>query len=421
MRATWAFLLLLVSAHKPSGGALLRKALLKGRESFPRFETLEECEKAYEELLTGNTMGEVAVEPRYVEKSEAKEESTEAPTTAAPTEAPRIKAAPVGEATKVEAEKTYLPPNSAGKPSNDGWDYGHHGDDWGADAEACSGDKQSPIDIVKFVDIAGQTKSVLWFDYYADPRLSNTSKSTLENNGHGLMLDDPSLDLGYVKLGASEYEAYEYEFHAPSEHTIDGSAFPLELQILHKDAKGNMLGVSVLFKYGPSNPFLASIKTAVPEMPVWDQEKGTGKATVTGEHPDFFDLEAVLPVSKIHPGKDLTFYNYEGSLTQPPCTQGVDWWVTAEAQDATKEEILHIRNSIMSAKPTKKGNNRNAQALNSRTVLVGHTGFQHHVKMWKHKPQFDASKHWKDERGYNTQDAPWVAPKEEEAKEEAKE
>jgi carbonic anhydrase len=420
MRATWAFLLLLVSGHlRAPGGALLRKALLKGRSQFPRFETLEECEQAYEKLLTGgDAQGEVVVEPRYIETPAPKEEEkpTEAPTTAAP----KIKAAPVGEPVHVEAEKTYLPPNMAGKPSGStGWDYGKHGDDWPSmeHAEACSGEKQSPIDIVKFVDISGQTKSVLWFDYYADPRLTNTSEATIENEGHGIGLNDPELDLGYVKLGASEYEAYEYEFHAPSEHTIDGSAFPLELQILHKDPKGAVLGVSILFKYGPSNPFLASIQAAVPDMPVWVQENGTTQAVVTGEHPDFFDLEAVLPVSKVHPGKDLTFYNYEGSLTQPPCTEGVDWWVTAEAMDASKEEIQHVRKAIMAGKPTRKGNNRNAQPLNSRSVLVGHTGFQHHVKSWKHK--LPEKPRWKDPRGYSTQDAPWVAPKEEEA--EAKE
>merc|ERR1719258_592968 len=102
----------------------------------------------------------------------------------------------------------------------------------------------------------------------------------------------------------------------------------------------------------------------------WEKQKPSSLVLTThwcrlshGMDPDFFDLEAILPSGKhIHPGKDLTFYNYPGSLTQPPCTEGVDWWVTAEPVEATKEEIGALRKAIMSAEPTKKGNNRNAQA-----------------------------------------------------------
>jgi carbonic anhydrase len=423
MRAAWALLLLGVNAGP--GGALLRKALLNGRTEFPRFETLEECEEAYNKLLGGDPQGNVVVEPNYVEEKEPKKEpkkgrnaKPEPEPTAAPAPKP-VKVKPVGEPVKVEAEKTYAPPNSAGQPdTKNGWDYGEHGADW----EGCSGSAQSPIDIVKFVDIGGQTKSVLWFDYYADPRLQNESEMALINDGHGILHQDPALDLGYVKLGAAEYETVAYEFHAPSEHTIDGQVFPLELQIMHKDPKGKLLAVGVLFKYGASNDFLAALKAAVPEMPVWDAEKGATSAVVNGTFPGVFDLEAVLPVSNIHPGKDLSFYNYPGSLTQPPCTEGVDWYVTAAPMDATKEEIQSVAKAIKAAKPTKKGNNRATQPLGSRKVLVSHTGFQHHVKQWKRNGLYAKAPlmRWKDERGYSTQDAPW-APAKAEEKEEKKE
>jgi len=409
--------LLLLAGADRTGGRLLRKALLNGREHFPRFETLEECEKAYEALLGGDTQGEVVVEPRYVadEKKAPELEGTPPPTPAP--EPAKIKSKPVGQPEHKEAERTYEPPRSGdGKPDSEkGWDYQSHGDDWDA-MGSCGGGSQSPIDIVKFVDIGGQTKSVLWFDYYADPSLNNASKMVLTNDGHGLFHSDPALDLGYVKLGAMEYEAYEFEFHAPSEHSLDGQVFPLELQVLHKDPKGkHVLAVSMLFKYGASNEFLAALREAVPELPIWSGETGAATAAVTSGHPDFFNLEHILPMSKIHPGRDLTFYNYAGSLTQPPCTEGIDWWVSAEPMDATKEEIQHVRNAIMAARPTKKGNNRNTQPIGDRKVLVGHTGFQHHVKSGggAHKlPTPPAS------RGYSTQDAPW---KPEEKAEEAKE
>jgi len=386
--------------------ALSKSMLLRVlRGQLPRFETLEECEEAYDKLL-GMPAPPVAVEPEYDTTT-----TTEAPTTTTTTTTtvPHkvFKPKEEGRPKHTDAQEAYLPPNSNGVPSSvDGWDYQDHGDDWPElpNGEACAGSSQSPIDIVKFVDIGGQTKSLLWFDYYADPDLKNSSIAELRNDGHGIYLAGQRLDLGYVKNGDAEWVAKEYDFHAPAEHTLDGQVFPLEMQIMHKDASGkNTLAVSILFKYGKSNPYLAALLAASNgTLPVWTKE-GAPNLLVSGVHADFFDLEAVLPSGKhVHPGKDLTFYNYPGSLTSPPCTEGVDWWVTAEPVDATKAEIAAVRKAILAGVPTKKGNNRNAQPMNKREVLVGHTGFQHHIKAYGHKKDGPHVS-----RGYATQDLPW--------------
>jgi len=397
--------LLLLLAHVE--GRQLKSNRFLSVISKGRFETLAECEKAYDELL-GKT--QVTTEPDYAETK------TEAPTpapapdpspTPEPTPAP-LKKTEVGVPEKKDAKPAYHPPTSeTGEPSEDkGWDYGDHGDDW-AKTEAgagCSGSAQSPIDIIKYVDIGGQTKSVLWFDYYADVDAKSTA--TFSNDGHSLHYDKHAgIDIGDVKLGKTEYKAFTWEFHAPAEHTIDGQVFPLELQILHKDASGKMLGVAVLFKYGKSNKFLADLQEAIPSMPMWNVEHGTGKVTVTGANPGFFNLEEILPDGDVHPGGDMTFYNYEGSLTSPPCTGGVDWWVTSTPVDGSRDEIKHVRASILGTESMKHGNNRNAQDLGSRKVLVGHTGFQHHIKMHGHTDAEPPAS-----RGYNTQDAPWPKP-----------
>jgi carbonic anhydrase len=378
--------------------SLLLQAL---RNQLPRFQTLEECEEAYDKLL--GVPADVVAEPEYETTTTT---TTAAPVTTTTTSGPR-KPKAVGEPMKTEAKEAYIPPNSGGVPSTvDGWDYQEHGDDWSElpNGASCAGEAQSPIDIVKYVDIGGQTKSVMWFDYYADPELKNTSIAELRNDGHGIYLAGQQLDLGYVKNGDAEWVAKEYDFHAPAEHTLDGQVFPLEMQIMHKDASGkNTLAVSVLFKYGHSNPYLAALLAASNgTMPVWSK-KGSASMLVSGVHADFFDLEAVLPSGKhVHPGKDLTFYNYPGSLTSPPCSEGVDWWVTAEPVDATKEEIAEVRKAILAGASTKKGNNRNAQPMNKRKVLVGHTGFQHHIKAYGHKKDGPHVS-----RGYATQDLPW--------------
>jgi carbonic anhydrase len=361
----------------------------------PPFETLEECTEAYDHCM-GNV---VTTEPDY--------DTTTTTTTTTPP--PPMKKAEVGQPEKTEARPAYKPPADDGTPDNGlGWDYNEHGDDW---PSTCQGTGQSPIDIVKYVDIQGQTKSVLWFDYFVDDRVTTDTEAPLNNRGHGLTYDDPSVDMGFVKIGADEYEAYEWIAHTPSEHTIDGQLFPLEIQVLHKDPSGKQLGVSILFKYGATNELLAAIQQQVPELPKWTIEHGAVKADLTGKHPDVFNLEHILPMGKVHPGGDMTFYNYEGSLTQPPCTEGVDWWISAAPVEATKEEIMNFRNAVIGAESSRHGNNRATQPLEGRKVLVGHAGFQHHVQHHGHKQDVKP-----DSRGYSSQDTPWkAAPKADEA------
>jgi hypothetical protein len=212
-----------------------------------RFETLEECEKAYEELLAKT---QVTTEPDYQETPAPTPAPTPATTTTTTTTTlPPLKKSEVGQlAPAQDARPAYHPPvGGSGKPSeSEGWDYEDHGASWPSTpaGASCGGTGQSPIDIVKYVDLGGQTKSVLWFDYYSD--VDSKTVAALRNDGHAVYYDELKIDIGDVKIGTTEYKAFKYEFHAPSEHTIDGQVYPLEIQIMHKDAAGKMLGISVL-------------------------------------------------------------------------------------------------------------------------------------------------------------------------------
>lgn len=359
----------------------------------PPFESLEQCTEAYNHCMDND----VTTEPEYAPTTTTPEPTTTTPEPTTPPPPP-MRHGEVGQPDHIDAKLGYKPPLASGNPDEQGFDYNEHGDDWTGD---CKADGQSPIDIVKYVDLGGQTKSVLWFDYYQDDRITSATEAHLVNNGHGLTFEEPQIDLGFIKVGADEFEAYEYTVHTPSEHTIDGQTFPLEIQVLHKDAAGKQLGVAVLFKYGASNPFMAGMKAAVPAMPKWTVENGTAKAALSG---DVFNLENILPMGDVHPGGDMTFYNYQGSLTAPPCTGGVSWWVSAEPMEASKDEIANFRTAVIGAESTKRGNNRAAQPLDGRKVLVGHTGFQHHMQQHGHKKTTKP-----DSRGYSSQDAPWKA------------
>ena len=394
--------LLIAVAHAAQPHAQQRRAFLQLMTK-GRFETLEECEKAYEELLAKT---QVTTDPEYKESPSPTPAPTPATTTTTTTTTlPPLKKSEVGQLQPAQdAKPAYHPPVSGtGKPSeSEGWDYEDHGASWPSTAggASCGGTGQSPIDIIKYVDLAGQTKSVLWFDYYSDVEEGMTA--ALRNDGHAVFYDEVKINIGDVKIGNTEYKAFKYDFHAPSEHTIDGQVYPLEIQIMHKDAAGKMLGVSVLFKYGASNKYLSALKSAVPDMPMWNVEHGAGMAPVSGKHADFFNLEEILPDGEVHPGGDMTFYNYEGSMTMPPCTEGVTWWVSAEPVEAEQKQIEQIRKAIIGADSTKHGNNRATQGLNGRKVLVGHTGFQHYSKQHGHKQETKP-----DSRGYSSQDAPW--------------
>lgn len=292
--------------------------------------------------------------------------------------------------------------------SPDGWDHNQHGEDWDHLGQ-CGARGQSPIDLARYVDVRGQTKYVLWFDYYLDPDLQKNHRAKLVNDGHGVSYDvrPNGIDLGFLKIGETEYAASEYTFHAPSEHTLDGATFPLEMQIINQkrtqSTDHSIVAVSLLFREGKSNRFLAGLRTALNDnAPSWSVH-GPGTTTLSGLIDDAFDLEALIPKGGVD--VEHTFFNYEGSLTSPPC-KPADWWVLSNPIEATREEIRFIRRAIFNSESTRHGNARATQPLDGRPVFAGLTGFQHAIK-------YHALPNWQDKdalqspRGYTTEDMPW--------------
>lgn len=275
----------------------------------------------------------------------------------------------------------YKMPSSEGFKG--GWDYRHHGDDWSGMGE-CGGPNQSPIDLPRFVGGRGQTKYLLWFDYYLDPKLTADVSESVVNDGHGIRfnVNPDGVDLGFVKIGERSYGVSDYVFHAPSEHSVDGAVFPLELQIYNKAKDGTgVVAVAIFFREGESNPFIAAIKNSTGgAAPKWSEKDGAGKGLLTGKFPDAFDLHNVLP--RTGAAKEKVFYNYQGSLTQPPCTTGVDWWVLSVPVTATRDEIRFVRRGIFETRSTRHGNARGAAPLGARTIVVGLTGMQGPEKTW---------------------------------------
>ncbi len=140
-------------------------------------------------------------------------------------------------------------------------------------------------------------------------------------------------------------ELQEIRFHSPSEHTIQTYSYPLEAQFHHVDKDGNKLVLSVMFQPGEHN---AELEKAWAHLPT---DSGQSRA-----------LEQPLDAGQLLPMK-TDYYRYNGSLTRPPCTEGVSWLVMKYYNTASPEQIVAL------ARALHIGNNRPVQALNARIII----------------------------------------------------
>jgi carbonic anhydrase len=202
--------------------------------------------------------------------------------------------------------------------------------------------KQSPVDIVKAVDAA---LPALTFTYAPAP-------FEVENNGHTIEVVFPPGS--FVKIGPDRYELQQFHVHTPSEHTVSGSSSALELHLVHKNAFGDLAVVGVLFDTGlPPNKLIEDVIFAAP--------MGPGVNAIEGRT---IDATAFLPAKKTH-------WAYSGSLTTPPCTEGVRWTVLDTKLGISQAAIDHLE-AIVALFPGYGGyrqNNRPVRDLHGRGLF----------------------------------------------------
>ncbi|MDE2928764.1 MAG: carbonic anhydrase family protein [Acidobacteriota bacterium] len=195
------------------------------------------------------------------------------------------------------------------------WGYEPHNGPahWGTLDPAFSvcamGEEQSPIDLTA--------------DRNADPMAIEfeyrRTRIAVENNGHTIQVNpDPG---SATVLSGVRFELLQFHFHHASEHTVDGIQFPLEMHLVHQNDGGSLAVVGILFQEGPANEALAPVWANFPTEP-------TASHVVSGE----LDLAALLPATR-------TTWRYRGSLTTPPCTEGVNWTVLTEPLTMSPEQI----------------------------------------------------------------------------------
>ncbi|CAD5370569.1 Carbonic anhydrase family protein [Rubrivivax sp. A210] len=194
----------------------------------------------------------------------------------------------------------------------------------------CSnGQRQSPIDIRG--GLAVDLEPVK-FDY-------QPSRFGVIDNGHTVQVNVPPGNA--IEVGPRRFELLQFHFHRPSEERIDGRQFEMSLHMVHKDPEGRLAVVAVLFDKGQSHGLLQRVWS---NLPLERNEESQARVTL--------DANELLPA-------DRRYFTYMGSLTTPPCTEGVQWVVMRQPVTASAEQIdLFARIYPMNARPVQSAAGR---------------------------------------------------------------
>lgn len=203
---------------------------------------------------------------------------------------------------------------------------------------ASHGKNQSPINI--------ETESVIKSDLPNIQFNYETSMLTIINNGHAIEVVPEQG--GYIMIDEIKYDLLQYHFHSLSEHTIDGNYFPVEGHFVHRNAAGDLAVIGLMIENGEENKIF---------KPIWDKLPNKGS--------DTFELQTKINADDLLP-IDRRSYQYSGSLTTPPCSEGVKWFILATPVEMSPEQIDAF-------KIIYKNNYRPVQALNARRVLLDTT------------------------------------------------
>ena len=217
-----------------------------------------------------------------------------------------------------------------------GYDQVHGPAMWGtldpSFAVCAAGKHQSPIDIrgTEAADLPH-----IEFKYH-------TSPLRVIDNGHTVQVNyAPGSSLG---VGGRTYELSQFHFHRPSENHLEGKAFPMELHLVHRNSDDKLAVLVIFLIVGPENPAIKSVWAHIPD----EKENEVKVEGVT------IDANQLLPRAR-------GYYTFEGSLSTPPCSEGVVWFVMKEPVAISEAELKTFDHLY-------SNNTRPVQPVNDRAV-----------------------------------------------------
>lgn len=201
------------------------------------------------------------------------------------------------------------------------------------DFGACAGKNQSPINLTGSIKADLKPLRIAY----------RPGGYEIVNNGHTVQVNyRPGSSLG---IDGVAFTLTQFHFHVPSENYIQGKGYAMEGHLVHADQDGNLAVLALLYSEGPASKALGRLWPLMPET-----------AGDTHPLPSTFDATTLLPASR-------TYYRFNGSLTTPPCTEGIRWLVLKTPVAASKAQVEAFAHVMHHP------NNRPVQPLNARMVL----------------------------------------------------
>lgn len=194
------------------------------------------------------------------------------------------------------------------------------------------GAMQSPIELG-----TANTASDLKVNVYYTP-----GPAAVVNNGHTIQVDFTGKS--YLVSSDRVYSLLQVHFHTPSEHRLAGKAYPLVAHFVHQSESGELAVLGVFFNEGRKNNSIQRVIDLAPVSKLDQRARMGGNA---------FDPE------KLVPQESPTVFRYMGSLTTPPCTEGVNWHVAEKTMEASADQIKALTQLMgENARPLQSTNNR---------------------------------------------------------------
>ncbi|KAK9124125.1 hypothetical protein Sjap_013727 [Stephania japonica] len=291
----------------------------------------------------------------YIHKSQS---TLLAPFPPSPRATPRLQRSPRSTTTTVDLATTTIASSKLYREDQKEFDYisgsekgperwGELHKEW---ADCNKGDLQSPIDLlnkrVEVVTELGQLK-----------RSYKPCNATLKNRGHDIMLQWDG-DAGSIEINGEEFELRQLHWHSPSEHTINGNRFDLEAHLVHVSADNRTAVIGVMYDIGRSDPLLSELEEKIRTSLAGDK---------TIENVGVIDPRHVRIVGR-------KYYKYLGSLTTPPCREGVIWIINRKIMTVSREQVTASREQVTALREAvhdhAEKNARPLQPINHREIRL---------------------------------------------------
>ncbi len=225
--------------------------------------------------------------------------------------------------------------------ASEGAHWGYTGDTgpahWGSlkpEFEMCAkGVNQSPINLTDFIEAE---LPPITFNY-------SGLATEIVNNGHAIQANYTAGST--ITVAGKTFELKQFHFHSPSENTINGESFPMESHFVHAAKDGSLAVIAVMYKVGAENE---GMKKLWKQMPAKAGDKSPMASQVKADE--------LLPQNR-------DYYRFNGSLTTPPCTEGVVWLVMKTPMTVSQEQVDQFTHVMHHP------NNRPVQPVGARPIL----------------------------------------------------